>query len=41
MANPDGDSPQEVIDTLRNSGWTQEDLEAVPQLSALLDQASG
>ena len=35
-----GDSPQEVIGTLKNSGWTDDDLKAVPALSALLDEVN-
>lgn len=32
------ESPAEILGTLRNSGWTNEDLEAVPMLAALLDE---
>jgi hypothetical protein len=32
------ESPAEILATLRASGWSQDDLEAVPLLSALLDE---
>lgn len=34
------ETPAEVIATLRASGWDQEDLEAVPHLRNLLDEAN-
>lgn len=42
MPKPDNspeETPAGILATLRASGWTQEDLEAVPRLRELLDDA--
>ena len=33
-----GQTAQEIRDTLKNSGWTDEDIAAVPQLRNMLDR---
>jgi hypothetical protein len=39
MANHDKtESPAEMLATLRNSGWDEDDLKAVPMLADMLDE---